>query len=641
MASGILLQYSEHGIPRKQTVAHDLESFIYVFIYICVMYDGPGNKLRDNKLFNQTVIGRWIYGEWDAIGLIKQQHLEQPDLIISDITPYFQPFSTLISKLCSLLSEQVNYMKTLDGHGTTPTINSPLMHTQLINTIRPAIDDDDHDEPLSLFGLRTMAPRKKSTANKENKNKESEKQGTRCLTRENRGNGGHLQQMENIECIQTTKHPRKKANPALQLQPVNMLAPQPAKCRSKPQACVRDSPAVESEASHQSHDKQPVNPSRHLTKPRGQYGFTPPAARSAQHTVASDHFDDDKGTKPDEDWDGDDGYDNSLRPDGNDIDGEAHDQEYNNEEGGWDDGMNGPGDANDRENADEPFGLSGMDVDRFLDLANCHAGPGTPEVDDPRLRNPLIDVQDNQYLMRTDIGRHQLQPLTATLSIDPPIVLILGPTYHPTIVNGMTVTSSPNNSLPTATTVAVLLSLKHNRLVAINVVMSFFSTKKGMGVLAWLDLFPLSCIIHLLNFWTSRSIFAKLQKYNLSLFKARDLLEKAKKRSRLESLDNSFPHHETFLAEDAIEILAELHNQFAAEGHGVEEGYWESYKHNMAIILWDDLGNMRFEFKKAARPIVQSRYELFHEANEIEDNDDAMEHIRNGIKDLQDEAKFL
>lgn len=66
----------------------------------------------------------------------------------------------------------------------------------------------------------------------------------------------------------------------------------------------------------------------------------------------------------------------------------------------------------------------------------------------------------------------------------------------------------------------------------------------------------------------------------------RDLLEKAKKRSRLESLDNSFPHRETFLAEDAIEILAELHDQFAAEGRGVEEGYWESYKHNMAIIVF-------------------------------------------------------
>ncbi|KAG2128897.1 uncharacterized protein EDB93DRAFT_1095804 [Suillus bovinus] len=150
MASGILLQYSEHGIPCEQMVAHDLESFVHVFIYICVMYDGPGDKLRDDKLFNQTIISQWIYREWDTIGLIKQQHMEQPDLIISDITPYFQPFLTLITKLCLLLSEQVNCMKTFDSCGTTPTINSPLTHTRLINTIWPAIDDDNYDEPLSV-----------------------------------------------------------------------------------------------------------------------------------------------------------------------------------------------------------------------------------------------------------------------------------------------------------------------------------------------------------------------------------------------------------------------------------------------------------------------------------------------------------
>lgn len=147
MASGILLQYSEYGVPREQTVAHDLESFIYVFIYICVMYDGPGDKLRNDKLFNDTIIGRWIYGPWDVIGLIKQRHLERPDLIIADITQYFQPFSTLVTKLCSLLSEQVNYVKMFDDRGVKPTIKPPLTHSKIINIIQPAIDDD---EPLSI-----------------------------------------------------------------------------------------------------------------------------------------------------------------------------------------------------------------------------------------------------------------------------------------------------------------------------------------------------------------------------------------------------------------------------------------------------------------------------------------------------------
>jgi len=105
-----------------------LESFIYVFIYICVMYDGPGDKLWDDKLFNKTIIGQWIYGEWDAIGLIKQQHLEQSDLIIADITQYFQLFSTFITKLCSLLSKQVNYAKTIDVHDVQSTSKPPLTH---------------------------------------------------------------------------------------------------------------------------------------------------------------------------------------------------------------------------------------------------------------------------------------------------------------------------------------------------------------------------------------------------------------------------------------------------------------------------------------------------------------------------------
>jgi hypothetical protein len=65
----------------------------------------------------------------------------------------------------------------------------------------------------------------------------------------------------------------------------------------------------------------------------------------------------------------------------------------------------------------------------------------------------------------------------------------------------------------------------------------------------------------------------------------KSLLEKAKKRSRLEALDNSFPERETFLTDDAIEILAQLHDEFAEDGRGVEEGFWESHKHDMAILV--------------------------------------------------------
>jgi hypothetical protein len=50
---------------------------------------------------------------------------------------------------------------------------------------------------------------------------------------------------------------------------------------------------------------------------------------------------------------------------------------------------------------------------------------------------------------------------------------------------------------------------------------------------------------------------------------------------------------------------------------------------------------MRSEFKKAARPIVQTRYKLLREAKELENDDDTMEYICNGIAELLKEGKFL
>jgi hypothetical protein len=57
-----------------------------------------------------------------------------------------------------------------------------------------------------------------------------------------------------------------------------------------------------------------------------------------------------------------------------------------------------------------------------------------------------------------------------------------------------------------------------------------------------------------------------------------------KKQSRLEALNNQFSERETFLTEDVIEILVQLHHEFASEGRSVEEGYWENHKYDMAVV---------------------------------------------------------
>ncbi|KAG1861519.1 hypothetical protein DFJ58DRAFT_725700 [Suillus subalutaceus] len=483
-----------------------------------------------------------------------------------------------------------------------------------------------------------MALRKKSTANKE---KQEERAGRNTM----------FESQRDIR--------ERKANPALQSQPMNKLAPQPVKRHSKPKTRVQFSPVMESKAGYQSHNERPVNISLHLAKPG------PPDPHNVWlHLTTSD---DNEGAKPDEDGDGngecddsDEDGDESVRPDGDDIDedmrsdGEEHDinqtMMYDQEgsRANWDDEMN-----------DQSQSSPDLDVTR----------PGTPEVDDPRLCKCRLtpegyhtDADEEQRthllqdLARTNVGCHWLQPLTAMLSIDSPIVL--GLMYHPSNHRQQDDRRVQSEEQP---------SNRHNRRSCAQSEAQPSDRRQHSDVLLRhqeRNGRPRSPNLDYLQDlrqrgqdrieegeedeeeqtekddhsddddevqpatnnrkWSNGPIPTQLRSYP-PVYK--DLLEKAKKRSRLESLDNSFPH--------------QLHDQFAAEGRGVEEGYWERHKHDMAIILWDDLGKMHSEFKKAAHPIVQSRYELFRQADECEYNDDAVEYIHNGIKELLDGGRFL
>jgi hypothetical protein len=148
MASDLLLQYLWHGTPHQHTIAHDLESFVYIFIYICVIYDGPGDKLREDKIFMETIVHLWINGEWAILASVKLMHMQLLDQFIYNVTPYFQPFSTLITNLCLLVSTQILYCSDVDPR-TTP----PLTHQALMSKIQPFINSDNgnnDDEPLTI-----------------------------------------------------------------------------------------------------------------------------------------------------------------------------------------------------------------------------------------------------------------------------------------------------------------------------------------------------------------------------------------------------------------------------------------------------------------------------------------------------------
>ena len=71
--------------------------------------------------------------------------------------------------------------------------------------------------------------------------------------------------------------------------------------------------------------------------------------------------------------------------------------------------------------------------------------------------------------------------------------------------------------------------------------------------------------------------------YYPSLYKR--LLAKAKQRSRLASIDNPFQSRKDFL-EQVLEILTEIQGEFAKKGCGVEDGYWNEHKDDMAILVY-------------------------------------------------------
>ena len=58
MAIDMLIQYMNGSGNVAPSAAHDLESFIYVFVWICVVYSHPG-KVHSDVPLQQTCVKGW------------------------------------------------------------------------------------------------------------------------------------------------------------------------------------------------------------------------------------------------------------------------------------------------------------------------------------------------------------------------------------------------------------------------------------------------------------------------------------------------------------------------------------------------------------------------------------------------------
>ncbi|KAJ7628532.1 hypothetical protein FB45DRAFT_39871 [Roridomyces roridus] len=80
---------------------HDLESMLYVLIWLCLYYAGPGNIERQNFDIRHSPLVGWIEGSFISMGLAKSGTLRDAygwQLCLDQFAPYFAPIKQCITE---------------------------------------------------------------------------------------------------------------------------------------------------------------------------------------------------------------------------------------------------------------------------------------------------------------------------------------------------------------------------------------------------------------------------------------------------------------------------------------------------------------------------------------------------------------
>ena len=106
MLSKILLHYKNGTMPHS--ASDDIESLIYVLVWMCVLYAGPGT-LRKDRHITQTVLKPWVTVSTvtDAVSLGVHKaglkiHLRT---VTDEFTLFFKPLCQTVSRLLTKLGQ--------------------------------------------------------------------------------------------------------------------------------------------------------------------------------------------------------------------------------------------------------------------------------------------------------------------------------------------------------------------------------------------------------------------------------------------------------------------------------------------------------------------------------------------------------
>ncbi|KAI6012125.1 hypothetical protein PISMIDRAFT_9469 [Pisolithus microcarpus 441] len=99
MAIDLLQEHTNLSEDFIHTFSHDLESLIYVLVWICVLYQAL-NKIHSDHSIEQTCLKQWALAKTsNDIQALCDQKIGQLSLrsVLSDFTPYFEPLKPTVT----------------------------------------------------------------------------------------------------------------------------------------------------------------------------------------------------------------------------------------------------------------------------------------------------------------------------------------------------------------------------------------------------------------------------------------------------------------------------------------------------------------------------------------------------------------
>lgn len=152
MAIDILVQ----GATAEHKQEHDLESFFYVLIWICVNYAGPGGMEREDFSIYETQMKHWIQGpDLTSIGVSKSGAVSSRMIfklmVLDQFSPYFESLKPCLAKL-----RDAFFMPT------------PITHQHMLDILQETLDLlPDVEDVVAKPNAGTLHPGKKRKRNPE------------------------------------------------------------------------------------------------------------------------------------------------------------------------------------------------------------------------------------------------------------------------------------------------------------------------------------------------------------------------------------------------------------------------------------------------------------------------------------------